>query len=94
MKLFIIIFFLLSTIISFGQQGCIDSSSLITYQSLLKDSFRVEKIILTKNGEKVFIGTFYNYNNTVYMTFIGKINRTNNFFGLKKYIPPLLLVAQ
>ncbi len=84
MKLIIIIFLLLSTIISFGQQGCIDSSSHLTYQSLLKDSFNVEKITITKSGDKVFTGKFYNYNNSILISYIGRIKANGNLLWLKK----------
>jgi hypothetical protein len=71
----------------YSQKGCVDSSSHISYQSLLNDSFVVQKQLFTKNRDKIFVGSFYKDKNTVNRkdsTFIGKVLANGRLAWFKK----------
>lgn len=68
-----------------AQTNCVDSSSHIRYQSAFNDSFRIQKIILTKDSAEVAIGFFLQSFSSFSSTFfILKKNKSGTIEWFKK----------
>jgi gliding motility-associated-like protein len=72
-----------------AQNICIDSSSHFQYKTLVNDSFRVQKTILTKDSSKISIGFFLNGVSRS-KAFISKINSKGEVSWFKKITAPFV----